>query len=83
MATTISTAVPVATIDSCAAQHRVSAAAERLYAQEVALHYAHQSGVDAWIAAAADRLHEAIVAYLAEVAPSSCQPKPGPDGTAQ
>lgn len=40
-------------------------AARRLYNAEVALHAAHASRVDAWIAAAADRLHEAIQAHLA------------------
>ena len=38
-------------------------AARRLYDAEVALHIARQTGVDAWIRAAADRLHEAVVAH--------------------
>jgi hypothetical protein len=38
-------------------------AAARLYDAEVALHCAHQSKVDAWIAAANDRLHEAVEAH--------------------
>ena len=42
--------------------------ASRLYDAEVALHAAHTSHVDAWIAAAADRLHEAVQAHLAAVA---------------
>ncbi|MDT4934290.1 MAG: hypothetical protein QOK11_2182, partial [Pseudonocardiales bacterium] len=38
--------------------------AERcLYDAEVALHIAHQTQVDEWIAAAAERLHDAIVAH--------------------
>lgn len=45
-----------------------SEAASRLYDAEVALHAAHASHVDEWIAAAADRLHEAIQAHLAAVA---------------
>jgi dTDP-D-glucose 4,6-dehydratase len=35
----------------------------RMYDAECALHFAHQSHVDAWITAAADRLHEAITAH--------------------
>ncbi len=42
---------------------RVATAGRRLYDAEVALHHAHQSHVDEWISAAADRLHEAIVDY--------------------
>lgn len=48
----------------------VDVAAQRLYQAEVALHDAHTTHVDAWITAAADRLHDAIEAYLAAVAPS-------------
>lgn len=44
---------------------RVQAAAQHLYDAECALHIAHQSHVDAWIAAAADRLHEAVIEHLA------------------
>jgi len=40
-------------------------AAARLYDSEVALHAAHQSHVDAWITAASDRLHEAVLALAA------------------
>lgn len=36
-----------------------------LYDAECALHAAHQSGVEEWIAAAAAKLHEAVVEYLA------------------
>jgi hypothetical protein len=46
----------------------VETAATRLYEAEVALHAAHQSRVDAWIKAAADRLHDAVVAHLAACA---------------
>jgi len=38
-------------------------AERRMYDAECALHFAHQSHVDAWITAAADRLHEAITAH--------------------
>lgn len=48
----------------------VDVAAQRLYRAEVALHDAHTTHVDAWITAAADRLHDAIEAYLVAVAPS-------------
>ena len=40
-----------------------SETAARLYDAEVALHIAHQTAVDDWIKAAADRLHEAIEAH--------------------
>jgi len=43
----------------------VDVAARRLYCAELALHDAHTTHEDAWIAAAADRLHEALEAYLA------------------
>jgi len=42
--------------------------ARRLYDAETAVHAARASHVDAWISAAADRLHEAIQAHLAAVA---------------
>ena len=42
----------------------VEAAAQRLYDCECALHAARSTGVDEWIAAAADRLHKAVEAYL-------------------
>jgi hypothetical protein len=44
---------------------RVEAAAQHLYDAECALHTAHQSHVAAWITAASDRLHDAIVEHLA------------------
>lgn len=40
-------------------------ASEALYAAENALHAARQSGIDSWIKAAGDRLHEAVVRYEA------------------
>jgi hypothetical protein len=42
----------------------VRAAAAHVYDAECALHAARQAHVDAWIAAAADRLHAAIVVHL-------------------
>jgi hypothetical protein len=36
------------------------ASCAQLYRSEQALHDAHQTGVDAWIRAAADRLHECL-----------------------
>jgi hypothetical protein len=44
---------------------RVAVAAQRLFDAEGALHIAHQTRVDSWIAAAYDRLHEAIMEYEA------------------
>ena len=46
---------------------RVSAAERRLYEAEFALHIAHQTRVDAWICAASDRLHDALVNHLAAI----------------
>jgi hypothetical protein len=43
-------------------------AARRLYDAEVALHIAPQSGVDSWIRAAAERLHEAVEAHRQRLA---------------
>jgi hypothetical protein len=43
--------------------HDVEAAARRMYDAEVALHIAHQTGVDEWVRAAGDRLHDAIVEH--------------------
>jgi len=45
----------------------VTDAKRRLYDAETALHTAHTTHVDEWIAAAADRLHDAVEAYLAAV----------------
>lgn len=43
-------------------------AARRLYDAETALHAARQTAVDAWIAAAADGLHEAVLAHQRAIA---------------
>jgi hypothetical protein len=56
---------------------RVALTAQHLYAAECALHDAHQSHVDAWIAAASDRLHVALVEHLA--AETAGQPNAGTD----
>ena len=45
--------------------HHLQEAAQRLYDAEVTLHIAHQTGVDHWINAAADRLHDAVEAHMA------------------
>jgi hypothetical protein len=50
------------------AADRVEAAGRDLYNAECALHTARQSHVDAWIAAASERLHEAIAEHLFAVA---------------
>lgn len=47
---------------------REAIAAERMYRAECALHEAHQAHVDAWIAAACDRLHAAIDEHTAALA---------------
>jgi hypothetical protein len=51
--------LPAALTEAC------QQAAEREYDAECALHAARQSHVDPWIAAAADRLHEAVQAHIA------------------
>ena len=48
-------------------QQSTESAARHLYEAEVALHIAHQSHVDAWIIAAANRLHDAVVEHLRTV----------------
>lgn len=40
-----------------------SSAASQLHRAELALHDAHQTHVDAWIKAATNRLHDAVVRY--------------------
>ena len=52
----------------------VAACACHLYDAECALHAAHQSGVEPWIAAATERLHEAVVAYRSAVAAVRADP---------
>ncbi len=47
---------------------RIPAAARRLYDAECALHVAHQTRIDAWIAAASEKLHQAVAEHLAAVA---------------
>ena len=60
----------------------INEAARRLYDAEIALHIARQTGVGAWISAAYDRLHEAVVAHNAALAsaplPDSPELKPHP-----
>ncbi len=46
----------------------VAVCACHLYDAECALHAAHQSGVEQWITAAADKLHQALGEYLASIA---------------
>ena len=47
---------------------RINAAACRVYDAECALHAAHQAHMDAWVAAANEKLHVAIEEYLAAMA---------------
>ena len=46
---------------------RVALAAHHLYEAELALHDAHQSHVEAWIAATSDKLHQALLEHLAAI----------------
>lgn len=52
---------------------RVAAAADRMYCAELALHAARQAHVDAWVAAAYDRLHDAVAEYLSTSAAVAAQ----------
>jgi hypothetical protein len=57
------------TAETCSPQDhrlRIAAASLYLYEAETALHIARQTGVDNWIRAAADRLHEALLAHSTE-----------------
>jgi len=59
--TTINREIATTTTTREAADSRLEVAARRLYEAEVALHIAHQTREDAWISAAADKLHLAVV----------------------
>jgi hypothetical protein len=51
-------------VPTARANDRRTAAARNLYDAECALHAAHQSHVNAWIAAASDKLHLALEEFL-------------------
>jgi hypothetical protein len=70
--TTVTTMTPQAATSVAGMDEREADAARRLYDAEIALHIARQTGVDAWISAAYDRLHEAIAAHTAALAPTAC-----------
>jgi hypothetical protein len=57
---TTTTTGPADTTHNRSAQITRAETARRLYEAEWALHCAHQTGIDAWIAAASDHLHEAV-----------------------
>jgi hypothetical protein len=54
----------------------VQIAAVHVYDAECALHAAHQSGVDAWINAANEKLHEAVAEYLTAASTDPASPRP-------
>jgi hypothetical protein len=64
-------ATTITTTDQDHSEQAASATAVQLHRAELALHDARQTCVDAWISAAADRLHEAVVAYTQTQAPSA------------
>lgn len=66
--TSTSTGIAATTLATSTVESRVDAAAQRLHNTETALHIARQTGCDEWIAAAGDRLHEAVLEYLAALA---------------
>ena len=55
----------IGSISARTPEDRLAAAATRLYDAEIALHIARQTMVDAWIAAAYDRLHVAVCEHRA------------------
>jgi len=63
--------VMTATTTALKDRSQVAAAALRLYEAETALHIARQTGVDNWIRAAADRLHEAVLTHAEACARSA------------
>jgi hypothetical protein len=69
MTTDVITMTPQTPTSVAAICEREADAARRLYDAEIALHIARQTGVDAWISAAYDRLHEAVAAHTAAVTP--------------
>ena len=69
--TAVTTMTPQTSTSVAVADEREADAARRMYDAEVALHIARQTGVDAWISAAYDRLHEAIAAHTAAVTPTA------------
>jgi hypothetical protein len=61
------------------AEERVATSAHRMYDAEIALHTARQTHVDAWVAAAYTRLHEAINEHtlaMADAAPRRAEVQP-------
>lgn len=61
----MTTSSSIDTFAGCCVDASVAVAAQRLYDAECALHIAHQTHVDAWVAAADAKLHDAISDYLA------------------
>jgi hypothetical protein len=56
------------TADTTLIEDRVDTAARHMYEAETTLHCARQSHIDAWIAAAYDRLHEAVLEHATALA---------------
>ena len=75
MTTEVAAMTPQVPAGSATADEREAGAARRLYDAEIALHIARQTGVDAWISAAYDRLHEAIAAHTAAVTLTAPNPR--------
>jgi len=66
--TTRTIGIAATTSGSTHAEDRVSNAGLHLYEADFALHIARQSGIDAWVGAAYDKLHQAVLAYDAALA---------------
>jgi hypothetical protein len=75
MSTMQTTVTLVATLDHVA-EDRVKDAERRMYDAEVALHAARQSKVDSWVAAAYDRMHDAVENYRFALTVRSFTPGP-------
>lgn len=54
--------------DTVLAEHRVDTAARHMYEAEIMLHCARQSHIDAWVVAAYERLHEAVLEHATALA---------------
>ena len=51
--------------NACSGTGDLWTAQRSVYDAETTLHAARQSGIDSWVAAAYDRLHESLAAYAA------------------
>lgn len=79
----IQTTGPTVTTLAAPVEDRVAIAARHMYEAEITLHAARQAHIDTWIAAASDKLHQAIVEHLTALGDQRnhrepADPDPGP-----